>query len=50
MAAMFGLSCAPPAVSFLGIALALIAATAVAIWVPARRAMKIDPIVVLRYE
>jgi putative ABC transport system permease protein len=38
------------AVTFVGIPLALAAAAAIAIFVPARRAMKIDPIVALRYE
>ncbi len=38
------------AVTFVGIPLALAAAAAAAIFVPARRAMKIDPIVALRYE
>jgi ABC-type antimicrobial peptide transport system permease subunit len=36
--------------TFIGIPLILLAATAVAILVPARRAMSIDPIVALRYE
>jgi putative ABC transport system permease protein len=34
----------------LGIAVALVAAAALAIYIPARRAMHIDPIVALRYE
>jgi putative ABC transport system permease protein len=38
------------ATSFVGIPLALIAAAALAIYIPARRAMNIDPIVALRYE
>jgi putative ABC transport system permease protein len=38
------------AVTFAGIPLAMIAAASIAIFVPARRAMKIDPIVALRYE
>ncbi len=36
--------------SFIGIPAALVAAAALAIYVPARRAMKIDPIIALRYE
>jgi putative ABC transport system permease protein len=36
--------------SFVGIPAALVAAAALAIYVPARRAMKIDPIIALRYE
>jgi putative ABC transport system permease protein len=36
--------------SFVGIPAALVAAAAIAIYVPARRAMRIDPIVALRYE
>jgi putative ABC transport system permease protein len=38
------------AATWVGIPLALVAAASVAIFVPARRAMKIDPIVALRYE
>jgi putative ABC transport system permease protein len=46
---IYGVSATDPA-TFIGIPLALIAATALAIYVPARRAMRIDPIVALRYE
>jgi len=42
----------PPtdAITFIGIPLALVAAAAVAILIPARRATRIDPIIALRYE
>jgi putative ABC transport system permease protein len=46
---IFGISATDPS-TFVGIPLALVAATALAIYVPARRAMRIDPIVALRYE
>ena len=41
---------AADATTFIEIPLALIAAAALAIYIPARRAMRIDPIVALRYE
>jgi len=46
---IYGVTAKDP-VTFIGIPLVLLAATAVAILVPARRAMRIDPIVALRYE
>ena len=46
---IFGVTANDP-VTFVGIPLALITAAAVAIYIPARRATKIDPIVALRYE
>ena len=49
IALIYGVTAKDP-VTFIGIPLILLAATAVAILVPARRAMSIDPIVALRYE
>lgn len=46
---IYGVS-ATDAATFVGIPLILIASTALAIYLPARRAIKIDPIVALRYE
>jgi putative ABC transport system permease protein len=46
---VWGVTATDPA-TFLGIALALVAAATLAIYIPARRAMHIDPIVALRYE
>jgi putative ABC transport system permease protein len=46
---IFGVTAKDP-ITFIGIPLVLLGATAVAILVPARRAMRIDPIVALRYE
>jgi len=46
---IFGVPAHDPA-TFTGIPLVLLAVTALAIFIPARRAMKIDPIVALRYE
>ena len=46
---IFGVTATDPT-TFAGIPLALMAAAALAIYVPARRAMNIDPIVALRYE
>jgi putative ABC transport system permease protein len=46
---IYGITASDPA-TFVGIPLALLAAMALAIYVPAQRAMRIDPMVALRYE
>jgi putative ABC transport system permease protein len=46
---IFGVTASDP-MTFVGIPLALLVSAALAIYIPARRAMRIDPIVALRYE
>jgi putative ABC transport system permease protein len=46
---LYGISANDP-VTFVGASLVLLAATAVACWIPARRATRIDPLIALKYE
>jgi ABC-type antimicrobial peptide transport system permease subunit len=49
VACLFGLSTLDPAV-FLSVSIFLVAVSALAGYIPARRVTKVDPMVALRYE